>query len=625
VLPGAVESAPEPDLSGEIVFVSNRAEDLDGEVYAIQVDGSRQRNLSQGPRFDGGARPSPDGRKIAFLSTRSGVIAVWIVNSDGSGLRSVGGSLGIDRSGGVPEIAWAPNGKELLYARSRPSPGVYVLNLANGRSRRIARRGFGASWSPDGDRVAYTRSGRKNWLHVVRPDGRRLWRRPGGFPKWSADGSRIAFASTHGSKNVVVVATPAGRTVQELRADSIHSWSPNGRYVIVVRKSELQVVSLQSGTRRSLTEAYVARWSPNGKLIAFSGRVGRRRGLYILNVSRGGARYLAPTNWIADWSPASDRLLVNVDTALETISLSGRRRTIVRATKTSSFGGGADWLPHGTIVFWSAPRNNPPADLYRFSASGGVTRLTRAPFVASQPRWSPDGQRMAFVRGLQTADCKGTCETEIYLAEANGQNVRRLTRYRGDTEPFVSSPTWSPSGDQIAFLREGAGGDSSIRAVAATGGQERVLIRGGQIQYFDPAWSPDGTKIAFASDRQNGGIFTMNVDGTGVRKLTGATGLDPPGAPAWSPDGSRLAFVGDLGAEPTKIYVMNADGSRKTLVGPGSEPSWSPDGDWIVCASISGEKTALANYDIYAIRPDGSERHPVMTDPADELSPSWKR
>jgi Tol biopolymer transport system component len=621
-LTGAAEPAFKADLAGEIVFTSNRAEDLDGEIYAIQTDGSRRRNLSRGPRYDGDLKPSPDGREIAFVSTRSGAIAIWTVNVDGSDLRRVSGPLGTSVVSGTPQIDWAPSGRQLLYvARSN----VYVLNLGNGRSSRIGRGTFG-SWSPDGSRIAYVRyTGSTARVVVVRPNGQKLWKRIGSFPRWSPDGAWIGFSSTHGSKNVVVVATAAGRTLQELPADSFQSWSPNGRYVIVMRKNELQVVSLRSGTRKGLTEAYFARWSPNGKLIAFAGRVGRRRGLYLFDIHRWRARYLAPSNWVADWAPGSDALLVNVDTALETMSLSGRRRTLIRAVRTSSFGGGANWLPHRTIVFSSRPRNNPPADLYRFSVTQGVVRMTHAPFVSGQPRWSPDGQRIAFVRGLQTADCKGTCETEIYVADSNGQNVKRLTRYRGDLEPFVSSPTWSPTGDRIAFSRSGAGGDTSIRVVAATGGREQVLIRSDEIEYLDPAWSPDGTKIAFGSDRQNGGIFVMSPDGSNVRKLTGATGLDPPGAPAWSPDGSRIAFVGDIGAEPLTIYVMNADGSGKTLLGPGSEPAWSPDSDWIAYVGIAGEKTALRNYEIFAMRPDGSESHAVTTDPGDEYAPSWKR
>ena len=70
-----------------------------------------------------------------------------------------------------------------------------------------------------------------------------------------------------------------------------------------------------------------------------------------------------------------------------------------------------------------------------------------------------------------------------------------------------------------------------------------------------PAWSPDGRKIAF--DRDGGGIFVMNADGSGQRRLTqfGRQAL-------WSPDGRMIAFR-SFSAGNVEIYVMNADGSRQ--------------------------------------------------------------
>jgi Tol biopolymer transport system component len=619
---GAAEPASDAVLPGEVFFASNRAEDLFGEVYAIQVDGSRRRRLSRGPRFDGVATPSPDGRRVAFVSTRSGVVAIWVVNTDGSGLRQASASLGVDTASGMPGFSWAPSARKLVYARS----DVYVLDLASRRSRRIGRKGWAPFWSPDGSRIAYTKLGRENQVIVVRPNGRLLWHIVGRNPHWSPEGGRIAITTSDG-KAVLILAS-SGRRLSTVKAESFVSWSPSGNAVLVRRGESLEVVSLTNRPTRRLSHADFAVWSPNGRLIAFSGKVGRRLGLFVSDPARGNPRYLGKWTWVADWSPTSNALLTNVDDALQIVSLNGRRRTVTRAAKASSFGGIAHWLGRSTIVYSSGPRWNPPVDLYRFSAAQGVKRLTRAPYIADEPTPSPDGRRVAFVRGLQTAACKGICETEIFLSDSIGRNVRRLTRYRGDTEPFVSSPTWSPSGDRIAFLRQGAGGEMSIRVVPAAGGVEQVLIsnQNDDFEYFDPAWSPDGSRIAFSSYRQDVyGIYVMNPDGTVLTRLARGTDIDFVGSPAWSPDGARIAFVEFVGDdEVPMIDVMNVDGTARTRLGRGSSPAWSPEGDWIAYADTSAENTALRNTDLFVMRPDGSERHPVLTHPADEYSPSWK-
>jgi TolB protein len=91
----------------------------------------------------------------------------------------------------------------------------------------------------------------------------------------------------------------------------------------------------------------------------------------------------------------------------------------------------------------------------------------------------------------------------------------------------------------------------------ADGSGRRNLTRrpvdyGGNDNGASPAWSPDGRKIAFDRGR---GIFVMNADGSGQRRLTqfGRQAL-------WSPDGRMIAFR-SWGADNVEIFVMNADGS----------------------------------------------------------------
>ncbi|HEX8423069.1 MAG TPA: hypothetical protein VF634_06645, partial [Pyrinomonadaceae bacterium] len=80
---------------------------------------------------------------------------------------------------------------------------------------------------------------------------------------------------------------------------------------------------------------------------------------------------------------------------------------------------------------------------------------------------------------------------------------------------------------------------------------------------YTPPVPPNG-KIAFTSyrDGNNGEIYSMNADGSGVTRLTFNAGVDY--APAWSPDGTRIAFISNRDADAAQIYLMNADGSNVT-------------------------------------------------------------
>ena len=94
-----------------IVFVSWR--DGNGEVYAMNADGSEPRNLTQHPATDVRPAWSPDGRRIVFVSRRDGNSEVYVMNADGSGKRN----LTRDRaSDDYP--TWSPDGRKIAFLRA---------------------------------------------------------------------------------------------------------------------------------------------------------------------------------------------------------------------------------------------------------------------------------------------------------------------------------------------------------------------------------------------------------------------------------------------------------------------------------------------------------------------------
>jgi Tol biopolymer transport system component len=282
---------------------------------------------------------------------------------------------------------------------------------------------------------------------------------------------------------------------------------------------------------------------------------------------------------------------------------------------------------NGKIVF--VRRFVGGTDIYVIDEEGThETRLTRSAPSESAAAWSPDGERIAFVRN----------STEIYVMNADGSGLKRL-----GGAPLLAAAVWSPDGQNIAFVGYGQSGEHSYRAsyvalyvINADGTKQTPLIKYDsanseyEISLGRPSWSPTGNKIAFArgttpyvaSDPADSsaysppapveeltGIYLINVDGTGLCKLTSGTG-----DPVWSPDGEKIAFY-DNGA----ITVINADGSgRKKLIGGTYDPpqhAWSPDGQRIAFINSSA--------DLYVINADGSELRRLANAEDWSSFPTW--
>lgn len=161
----------------------------------------------------------------------------------------------------------------------------------------------------------------------------------------------------------------------------------------------------------------------------------------------------------------------------------------------------------------------------------------------------------------------------------------------------------------LAFVSE-RDGNSEIYVVNVDAtGLQRLTNNAGRD--LDPAWSPDGKRIAFASDRAGTGagdldIYVMDADGSNVvrRTQTGRSNTSP----AWSPDGTKIAFS-SLRDGQYGIYVMSVDGdwANPTRVGFdrgwNADPAWSPDGERI--AFVSDWRAFDMVYDLYVVSADG--------------------
>ena len=219
----------------------------------------------------------------------------------------------------------------------------------------------------------------------------------------------------------------------------------------------------------------------------------------------------------------------------------------------------------GRIVFSSFRDGNP--EIYVMDADGGnQENLTNHPAYDTQPDWSPDGRKIAFVSRRD-----GGGASQIHVMDADGKNVIRLTDGPGQK----NDPDWSPDGQKIAFAVDDL--VDHIDVMDADGNNREKL----EDQARNPSWSPDGGTIAFLSSRDGGNeIYLIGAGGQGLKRVT--HDLKPKGDASFSPDGRRIAYVVAENHGPGQIYVVGVDGKNRMRLTHNEEnnwgPAWSPDG-----------------------------------------------
>ena len=185
------------------------------------------------------------------------------------------------------------------------------------------------------------------------------------------------------------------------------------------------------------------------------------------------------------------------------------------------------------------------------------------------PAWSGDGTKIAF-------SSSRSGDPEIYIADASGGNLRRVTNFRG---PDVA-PCWNPrTNAQIAWV-SGRTGLPQIYTMDQDGANIQRMTDGGYA--ISPSWSPSGQFLTFSWNRKYGpgapggqDIYVMDIASKRWLQLTHEAGSND--FPSWAPDGRHIVFERAIGGH-SQIWSMLADGTEQhqlTHTGNNFMPNWS--------------------------------------------------
>jgi dipeptidyl aminopeptidase/acylaminoacyl peptidase len=234
---------------------------------------------------------------------------------------------------------------------------------------------------------------------------------------------------------------------------------------------------------------------------------------------------------------------------------------------------------------------------------------------------------LPLVAGPVAATYPGHNGRIIFAATLGGSQWGIYTKqpYGSDLTPLLTSatssfhdPVWSPDGSMIAFRRQITATSHRLYVISADGTGFRQVSS--QRMIGSPTWSPDGRRLAFAIDLPGGlEVFTIGVDGTGLRQVTDGPGS--AGYPQWSPTGDRIYYYSaPAPLAANNLYSIKPDGTdaRRLTTVQTSGFSISPDGSTLAFGTTVG-----TNFQVHLMPASGGAATAITSHPSDNLPRAW--
>jgi serine/threonine protein kinase len=487
-----------------------------------------------------------------------------------------------------------------LRAPSSANPAPIELSLDIPPSQQlVTTNGPGVVLSPDGTRIAYVAHTDHDQIYIRNlnsSEGTPLQGATGATPFFSPDGQWIAFYSSDSKLERVSVFGGAPIAICDAGGARGGSWGEDGTIVFTGSyTTPLYRVSADGGTPVAVTHLdksrneVTHRWPqilPGGKEVLFTASSNNNDygHAYVeaASLTTGQAKVLVENAYFGRYLPSGYLTYVSGGTLFaapfdaEKLKLTGTAMPVLTNLQADLTSGSAQisFARTGTAVYIAGATLSSQVTVGLFDSKGNATPLVKEPGSYLEPRFSPDGKRLALQVGsssISVYDITRGTMTPITFASAG-----------------CGSPTWAPDGKMIACGRTGPGLGISWLPSDGTAGMKPLTSRDGGGLQFPSSWSPDGRTLAFYQfSSRTGGcceIGTLAVSSTGqageAKILFGQGGVSTDTYPEISPDGRWMAYdSSESGAPQTYVVPLAGSGGKwQVSVTGGVFPRWSKAG-----------------------------------------------
>ncbi|HEX2463025.1 MAG TPA: protein kinase [Thermoanaerobaculia bacterium] len=578
-----------PDLSGVPAAVPPRIKELlqrcltKNAKSRLQSIGDARVLLEEYVAAPASFAEKPTSAAAAAASPRRSAVIPWAVAALGAAI-----AIGAVVWGSRPSAAPAAQ-----PVRLRAEIGPEPLFLGSGAS---------AVLSPDGRHLALSLgTGQTRNLYVRSLDQLTVTQLPGTEvaynPFFSPDGQWIGFVTPTQVKKVSIAGgTPI--TLCPSNRSRGASWGENDVIVFAESPSSaLSTVPAAGGKPSPLTTLDSAKaefshrwpqWLPGEKKILFtslaSGESSAGGVLEVLDVASGERKVIHQGGVYGRYLPSGHLVYLNEGTLfaapfdLDRLELPRTPAPVVQGVAET---GGAhfDISQNGTLVYLEGLAGSPKYELVAVDRRGSASPLTAERQTFVEPRFSPDGRRLA-------AEVITGTSSDSWVYDLDRGTVTRLTF--GDGPDSV--PVWSPDGAWIVYASTREEHSGLYRKRADGSGEEELLLEGDSL--YGSSWSRDGRFILYgivAPTQTGNDIWVLPLDGDRTPQPYVATEFSEAEA-AFSPDGRWVAYNSDDSGR-SEVYVRPfpaSGGKWQVSAAGGSHPRWRSDGKELYFRNDSG-------------------------------------